>query len=185
MVGRSTREALRRAALELFAERGFDAVSVAEVAREVGVSHMTFFRHFPTKESVVVADMFDPVIAGAVAAQPAQLPPLVRGVGGLLAALESSAAREELASEEFARRVRIAASTPSLRRAVWAACRDTEDAVAAVLQGPGVTPEQARAAAGALMGAASAVLLDWAADASGDPGVALRTGLSALVEARS
>ena len=70
-------------ALQLFTEQGYDATPVAAVAAAAGVSHMTFFRHFPTKESVVVADVFDPAIAAAVAAQPRSSTPLARPVRGL------------------------------------------------------------------------------------------------------
>jgi AcrR family transcriptional regulator len=36
----------------LFLERGFDAVTVTEVAREAGVSSVTVFNHFPRKEDL-------------------------------------------------------------------------------------------------------------------------------------
>jgi AcrR family transcriptional regulator len=38
----------------LFLERGFDAVTVAEVAREAGVSSVTVFKHFPRKEDLLL-----------------------------------------------------------------------------------------------------------------------------------
>ena len=47
------REALIDAALELFARDGFDATHADRVAERAGVSPRTFFRYFPTKESVV------------------------------------------------------------------------------------------------------------------------------------
>jgi AcrR family transcriptional regulator len=53
---RSTHEALRDAALESFARKGFSNVTVTELAREAGVTERTFFRHFPTKEAVLFQD---------------------------------------------------------------------------------------------------------------------------------
>jgi len=51
-----TREAVVAAAIELFAERGYDATSVDQIARAAGVSRSTFFRQFGGKEDVVFAD---------------------------------------------------------------------------------------------------------------------------------
>ena len=65
-----TRALLQRHALELFVRHGYDATTVADVAAVAGVSSMTFFRHFPTKESVLLEDPYDPVIGRAVAEQP-------------------------------------------------------------------------------------------------------------------
>lgn len=48
-----TRDALRRAALELFIAKGYDATSVAEIATAVGVTERTFFRHYATKDGVL------------------------------------------------------------------------------------------------------------------------------------
>jgi AcrR family transcriptional regulator len=48
-----TRARIVDAAAELFAERGFDTVSVLEVARRAGVVEKTVFNHFPVKEGLV------------------------------------------------------------------------------------------------------------------------------------
>src|SRR5215213_8188424 len=48
-----TRERIVDAATDLFAERGFDAVSVMEIARRAGVVEKTVFNHFPVKEGLV------------------------------------------------------------------------------------------------------------------------------------
>jgi AcrR family transcriptional regulator len=50
---RETREAIARAAWKLFARRGFDAVTVADIAAAAKVSEKTVFNYFPTKEDLV------------------------------------------------------------------------------------------------------------------------------------
>jgi AcrR family transcriptional regulator len=52
--GPQTRARISQVATRLFLERGFDAVTVAEVAREAGVSSVTVFNHFPRKEDLLL-----------------------------------------------------------------------------------------------------------------------------------
>jgi AcrR family transcriptional regulator len=54
---RQTRETIAGAAMELFQARGFDAVTVADVARAADVSEKTVFNHFPTKEDLFYSRM--------------------------------------------------------------------------------------------------------------------------------
>jgi len=56
---RATRLRVQAAALELFEERDFGAVTVEEVAAAAGVSPSTVFRHFGTKEALVLWDELD------------------------------------------------------------------------------------------------------------------------------
>ncbi|WP_222194848.1 TetR family transcriptional regulator [Modestobacter italicus] len=59
-----TREAIVDAAAELFVERGFDHVSVMEIAQRAGVVEKTVFNHFPVKEGLVFEA--DPPIRAAL-----------------------------------------------------------------------------------------------------------------------
>src|ERR1700704_2347089 len=59
---RLMRQQLSDTATEMFVERGFDAVRVAEVAEACGVSEKPVFNYFPTKESLVL-DRFDVTMA--------------------------------------------------------------------------------------------------------------------------
>lgn len=52
----TTRAAVAAAAIELFAEQGFEQTSVEQIAKAAGVSRSTFFRQFGGKEDVVFAD---------------------------------------------------------------------------------------------------------------------------------
>jgi Transcriptional regulator len=47
-----TRQAIADSAMGLFVERGFDHVTVGDVARHAGVSEKTVFNYFPTKEDI-------------------------------------------------------------------------------------------------------------------------------------
>jgi AcrR family transcriptional regulator len=60
---RLMRQQLTDTATEMFLERGFDAVRVAEVAEACGVSEKTVFNYFPTKESLLL-DRFDTTMTG-------------------------------------------------------------------------------------------------------------------------
>jgi len=80
---RSTRDALRRAALDRFAKDGFANVTVAELAEAAGVTQRTFFRHFPTKEAVLFADYETHFewFAEALERRPAERAAVRRGAG--------------------------------------------------------------------------------------------------------
>lgn len=59
--GPETRRRISGIASRLFLERGFDAVTVAEVARAAGVSSVTVFNHFPRKEDLFLDRAVDAV----------------------------------------------------------------------------------------------------------------------------
>ncbi|MFC7639696.1 TetR/AcrR family transcriptional regulator [Streptosporangium lutulentum] len=72
---RQTRQAIAEAAMRLFAERGFEAVTVNEIAAAAGVAKVTLFTYFPTKESLVLSSVADDDVAKVVAGRrPGQSP---------------------------------------------------------------------------------------------------------------
>lgn len=73
-----TRQLIFETAARLFAERGFDAVTVAEVARAADVSEVTVFNYYPTKEDLYFGGMeaFEARLVDAVRDRPAGEPAL-------------------------------------------------------------------------------------------------------------
>jgi AcrR family transcriptional regulator len=124
-------EELTDVALELFTERGFDHVSVDDIAAAVGVSQRTFFRYFPVKEDVVlhVLDESGPIIRQALADRPADEPHLQALRHAFLAV---SSAAPELTSRSTAV-MRLAMASPRLMAGLEARQRAWEDAIANVL----------------------------------------------------
>ncbi|MGW1557800.1 TetR/AcrR family transcriptional regulator [Streptomyces sp. NPDC002144] len=118
---RQLRQRLSDTATEMFLERGFDAVRVAEIAEACGVSEKTVFNHFPTKESLVLdlgASTLDSL--RTVLPDPARSPveAVLEILSAELAALTSWLAAQQDPAEAKAALLRFAAltrSTPSLR----------------------------------------------------------------------
>jgi len=73
-----TREQILRVAQALFAERGFEAVTISDIANAADVAVQTVFNHFATKEELFFADRADWVDASAAAvrSRPAGVGPL-------------------------------------------------------------------------------------------------------------
>ena len=72
------RERLQAAALELFATRGFEQTTTAEIAQAVGLTERTFFRHFSDKREVLFLgqDLFLQIFLDGVTAAPPSAAPL-------------------------------------------------------------------------------------------------------------
>jgi len=68
-----TREAIRREAFRLFDERGFAYTTIEQIAEAADISPSTFFRYFPSKESVLLADDLRVVMLETLAAQPVEM----------------------------------------------------------------------------------------------------------------
>jgi AcrR family transcriptional regulator len=75
---RAANQAIAATARRLFADRGYDAVTVAEVAAAANVSEKTVFNHFPTKEDLAFAGREEGIaqLVEAIGARPSGTPVL-------------------------------------------------------------------------------------------------------------
>src|SRR4051812_5986293 len=110
----ATRASISRAALELVAEHGLEAVTIESIAERADVGYRTFFNHFANKEDAVV-DPGEAVARNLLAelrSRPVDEPPLqaVRHVF-----VDEAAAVEER-EEELALRFAAIESSPALMR---------------------------------------------------------------------
>jgi AcrR family transcriptional regulator len=111
-----TRQAIRREAFRLFDANGYAATTVEQIAEAAEVSPSTFFRYFPSKESLLLADDLDPLILQAFEAQPPDLSPtqaIRRAYQDVLANLSE----EQLDFENT--RQRLIFSIPELKAALY------------------------------------------------------------------
>jgi len=155
-----TRRRIQETAVGLFLTQGYDATTVEEIAAAAEVSHMTFYRHFPTKEAVVESDDYDPLIAGLIRRRPLQEEPLTalhRALGDGLAAVYASDRDVLLA------RTRLILSTPALRAHRADNQYATEQLFAEALaeRGSGEITYELRVYAAAALAALTVALTHW------------------------
>ncbi|MFG2671319.1 TetR/AcrR family transcriptional regulator [Streptomyces sp. NPDC048445] len=166
-----TRHLIQAHAVRLFTDRGYDAVTVADVAEAVGVSAMTVYRHFPTKEDLVLIDQPAQLIAEHVAASSATQP-LVRRVGGALidaaAASTGDNADEQAVNEAFLLDcLRLMVATPALRARHLDSQYALQQAIVEALGETAADPDaafRAQAATSACMAAMYTALTRWVED---------------------
>jgi AcrR family transcriptional regulator len=144
-----TREEIAGKAMELFVRRGFDHVTVAEVAEAAGVSQKTVFNYFPTKEDLFYDE---------VPAREAALVDAVRNRKpgeSIPSALERmhSAACGRMCSRGFATFARVIEESPALQaKELEVMARFTDALAGAIRTELGVHELDARIAANALVG---------------------------------
>jgi AcrR family transcriptional regulator len=104
---------LEEAAMALYAERGFENTTVAEIAERAGVTERTFFRHFADKREVLFggADMLLERIVAAVT----DAPPAVTPIEAAATGLETAAALIQSRPEFSRQRQAIINSSPELQ----------------------------------------------------------------------
>jgi AcrR family transcriptional regulator len=117
-----TRRAIRNEAMRLIEENGYANTTVEQIAEAAEVSPSTFFRYFPSKEMVLMANDLDLVTIRALEQQPADLPSLQafrRALEITMATLSEDEWRFERA------RLRMVLSIPELKAAQFDEYRRT------------------------------------------------------------
>jgi len=135
------RDRLERAALDLYAERGFDQTTVAEIAGRAGLTERTFFRHFADKREVLFggAGALQEALVSAVASAPASLAPVDALADGLDAAARMLQERRAYAL----RRQAVIAANAELQERELIKLASLAAALAEALRRRGVTDPQA------------------------------------------
>ncbi|MBB2502073.1 TetR family transcriptional regulator [Amycolatopsis echigonensis] len=112
----NARQRLAEAALDLFAERGYDQTTVAEIAERAGLTKRTFFRYFADKREVLFGGQEElaRLFSEGIAATPADATPF-EAVGGALDAVAAIFTGERLAQAR-ARQAVVAANSELLER---------------------------------------------------------------------
>jgi AcrR family transcriptional regulator len=156
-----TRQALAAAAMRLFAERGYEATTVADIAAAAEVSTRTFFAYFPTKEDVFFTGTQErlDLVRQAFAAHAAALPTLTAMRATLDQIIETAAG--DLFAPDRDIRLRLLLERPELRargtQLLFSAHQALADGIRAGV--PDLDGYAAVAAAGATIGALVAVVL--------------------------
>jgi AcrR family transcriptional regulator len=144
-----TRERIASEAMRLFATRGFDHVTVAEVADAAEVSEKTVFNYFPAKEDLFFDEV--PARLAAIAAAVRERRPGQTALGALRELQAKEAPR--LTSEQFATFARVIEESPALRAKELEVMRSYSETLAETLCTElGVSELDARIAATALIG---------------------------------
>jgi AcrR family transcriptional regulator len=135
---RLTRKAIFDVAERLFSERGFENVTVAEIADAANISVKTLFTYVRAKEELVFSDdpnILDALVAAVGNRAPGQSP-LDAVTSTLLAALDDG---DRTGLEGFHR---LIGQSPAIRSRIRAMWDETEDALTAALAEPGDGPRE-------------------------------------------
>jgi AcrR family transcriptional regulator len=149
-----TRQAIVEAALTLFDEHGFDAVTVTDIAARAEVGRSTFFRYFADKQEVLFAEdeQLCALLVTAAESAAAPLAPLGTSLDGALVAARAGLLALIRGIDEQPRwiaiRARLLARHPELRARNLSKERGYQDAGVEALMRHGATRETAVLAAG-------------------------------------
>lgn len=161
------RAAIVDAALDLFAERGYDTTTVPEIAARAGVSPATVARYFPAKDALLFPErgVRVPALRAAILARPADEPPLRAVLGAV--AQQPPLDAESLRRLALQRRA-IGSSAVLRGRALGLLGRWRDGIAEAVAEREGQSAESAHVLATAVVAVLDDVTERWAAEGAGD-----------------
>jgi len=140
------KERLARAALELFAERGYAATTVADIVERADLTKSTFFRHFEDKREVLFGGQED--LLAVLSQSVADVPPGANTVAYVEALLDTLAARFDAEALDLAAtRAAVIGGQPELRERDLLKRAQLEAAIHGALGARGVDHLTARLAA--------------------------------------
>ena len=146
-------------AIRLFLAKGFENTTVEEVAAAAGVSHMTVYRHFPTKESLVLTDEWDALAPAAIRNRPPQEGPL-DAVEGAFLDLLANVSDDDI--EMIKVRLSLALSNPDLQAASLFNTLDTVQVILDALRERGVgDPETLHVVATTAVAISGLAAVEW------------------------
>jgi AcrR family transcriptional regulator len=157
-----THQRLYQTGMRLFRERGYDRVSVGDIAAAAKVSVPTFYAHFQSKEHIVLPMPSQAEVDRILAEQPADLPLAERVRSGILAWLAHYGPEER---EQLLDRWRIVVATPGLRNRAAEFERATAGLVSDALKAdaqPGSSPVAMEVVVTASLSAYTQIILRWA-----------------------
>lgn len=174
----NARERLERAALESFAERGFDQTTAAEVAARAGLAERTFFRYFADKREVLFggASELQDFLVQTVADAPGALAPLE----AVTAALVAAGARFEPRRKLSRQRQAVIAANAELQERELIKLATLSTALAETLRRRGVTDSAAELTAEAGITVFKIAFQRWTEQADDDFAHFVRESLAGL-----
>lgn len=137
-----TRTALVDAAVDLFYDKGYESATIDELAAAVDVSPRTFFRYFAGKEDVILSRgaELDELVVDALAARPADEPPLLALRGAVLDMIREAA--DDAGVRHFLKVQHLINNTPALLAGNLRRTADTEARLTAeIARRQGVDPD--------------------------------------------
>src|ERR1700722_19712006 len=156
----NARERLETAALDLFAENGYEETTVAQIADRAGLNRATFFRHFADKREVLFGgeDVLAGLFAGAIRAAALDAT-LIECLQAAFAAAEVAMTRRQRA--KAAQRVQVVAVNSELQERGLLKHARIAGSISAALRERGADELTARLGAGAGMLAFAIAVERW------------------------